>query len=307
MATHLNLEPGVDAALDMGDPVVALESAVITHGVPSPHNLDVARGMQSAVRSHEAVPAIVAIINGRIRVGLSDTELQTLAVDDDVVKVTRRDLPSAVTRRLTGGTTVAGTMVVAHWAGIGVVATGGIGGVHRGNKSDVSADLPELSRTPLVVVCSGPKAILDIPSTMEWLETNGVPIIGYRTDDLPSFYSRSSGLPVEVRADTPEDVAQLVFTQRELGLTGSSLVVVPVPNEFAIPEDEINSAIEEALGMAKSAAIRGNAVTPFLLERLGSLTGGASLESNLALLTRNAQVAAQIAVSMHAHDRGSRY
>lgn len=295
---ELDLYPEVHAALCEGRALVAMESSVISHGLPRPHNLESAQKMEAEVRNEGAVPATVAILGGRIKVGLSDVELEALSVSDNAVKATRRDLANIVTRRLTAGTTVSSTMMAAHRAGICVMATGGIGGVHRGNSGDVSADLPELSRTSMVVVCSGPKAILDVAGTMEWLETYGVPVVGYRTDELPAFFSRSSGIRLDVRVDTPEEVVQMVMTQRGLGLNGSLLVVVPVPEEAALSSVAIESMIEDALETAVSEEIRGKALTPFILKRLVSLTGGASLKANLSLLKRNARVAAQISVEL---------
>lgn len=299
---RIDIAPEVSDALDTGDAIVALESTLVAHGLPRPHNLQVAQRMQSEIRSAAAVPAMIAIMDGRIKIGLSDAELSSLA-NDDVLKVTRRDFASTISRRLTGATTVAGTMLAASWAGIDVLATGGIGGVHRGYRRDVSADLPELSRTSMVVVCSGAKAILSLSDTIEWLETYGVPIIGYRTTELPAFYSRSSGLRLEVHADTPEDVAHMILIQRELGLAGSCLVVVPVPQEAAIPLDEVERDITEALKIADSEKVRGKAITPFLLEQLVNLTDGASVRANVALLMNNARVASEIAVALNSRSR----
>ena len=296
--TDLDISPEVAAALSEGHPLVALESSLIAHGLPRPHNLEVVMEMQSEVRAEGAVPATVAILGGRIKVGLSDIKLEDLSISDEVLKVSRRDFASVVTRRLTAGTTVSGTMLAAHWAGIRVLATGGIGGVHRGDTHDVSADLTELSNISMVVVCSGPKAILDLVGTMEWLETHGVPVIGYGTDQLPAFYSQDSGLDVEVRADTPEEVADLVAAHRKLELTGSTLVVVPVPPDADVQKVEIESAIDRALSRAEVEGVVGKALTPFLLEQLVLLTGGSSLNANIALLVNNARVAAQISVAL---------
>ncbi len=284
----------VKLAIQTGKPVVALESTVIAHGLPRPQNLDTARRLQAIVRSEGAIPATVAILDGQVKIGLTDDELEVLANADQVVKVSRRDFSNVVGRGLTGATTVAGTMIAASWAGIQVMATGGIGGVHRGEEPDVSADLPEIARTPMVVVCSGAKAILDLSATLEWLETYGVPVVGYRTDDLPGFYARSSGLPVEVRADTPASVSELWDTHTGLGMTGGMVVTVPPPEKEALSGTEIQSAINQALDQAVADGVRGKHTTPYLLEKVKELTGGASLRVNIALLDNNARIASMI-------------
>ena len=232
--SFVDVIPEVKLAIQTGKPVVALESTVISHGLPRPQNLDTARRLQAVVRSEGAIPATVAILDGRVKIGLTDDELEVLANADQVVKVSRRDFSNVVGRGLTGATTVAGTMIAASWAGIQVMATGGIGGVHRGEEPDVSADLPEIARTPMVVVCSGAKSILDLSATLEWLETHGVTVVGYGTDDLPGFYARSSGLPLEVRADTPASVSELWDTHTGLGMTGGMVVTVPPPEKEAL-------------------------------------------------------------------------
>ena len=232
--SFVDVIPEVKLAIQTGKPVVALESTVISHGLPRPQNLDTARRLQAVVRSERAIPATVAILDGRVKIGLTDDELEVLANADQVVKVSRRDFSNVVGRGLTGATTVAGTMIAASWAGIQVMATGGIGGVHRGEEPDVSADLPEIARTPMVVVCSGAKSILDLSATLEWLETHGVTVVGYGTDDLPGFYARSSGLPLEVRADTPASVSELWDTHTGLGMTGGMVVTVPPPEKEAL-------------------------------------------------------------------------
>lgn len=300
----IELAPEVRAAHASSRPVVALESTVIAHGLPYPNNLQLAQDMEQIVREHGAVPATTGIIGGVVRAGLSHDDLKLMASADNVLKVSRRDFPTAVARGLHGATTVAATMLVAHWAGIPVMATGGIGGVHRafsGQTWDVSADLPELARTPVVVICAGAKAILDLPATLEWLETHGVPVIGYGTDELPAFYVRSSGLPLEVRADTPDEVAALVRAKRRLGLEGGVLVTVPVPETDAAPPEVVNQAIDTALHEAEAQGITGKASTPFLLARVAELTQGVSLRANLALLRNNARVAAQIATALTRH------
>ncbi|MFN8483114.1 MAG: pseudouridine-5'-phosphate glycosidase [Anaerolineae bacterium] len=288
----------VAAALSRGEPVAALESTVITHGLPWPANLETAQAMERVVREAGATPATVALLGGEIRVGLSDAELERLARQGGAArKVSRRDLGLAVARGEDGGTTVAATMWAAHRAGIAVFATGGIGGVHRRHPFDVSADLPELARTPVLVVCAGAKAILDLPLTLEWLETHGVPVLGWQTTEFPAFYSRDSGLPVDQRVTNAAEVAAFWRAQRRLGL-GGALLTVPVPEEFAEPSAEVEKAIAEALDAADAQGVRGRAVTPFLLERVAALTEGASQRANRALLENNARVAAEVAAAL---------
>ena len=294
-------------ALTKGKPVVALESSLISHGLPHPQNLEAARTMERTVRENGAVPATIAVIGGKIRVGLTEGELEYMATRENVRKVSRRDLPIAVAQGLDGATTVAATMCVAHLAGIEVMATGGIGGVHRGHPFDVSADLPELARTPVAVVCSGAKSILDLPATLEWLETHGVPIVGYGTDEFPAFYSRSSGLKVDARVDSPEEAARIIHTKWELGLEGGVLVVVPVPEEAELPRELAERAIERALKAAEERGVRGKALTPFLLGQIARLTEGRSLAANIALLKNNAAVAAQIARALASRAPPSEY
>jgi pseudouridine-5'-phosphate glycosidase len=290
------VHPDVQSALDAGRPVVALESTLITHGLPRPQNLEVALALETAVREAGAVPATIALLAGEISVGLTGEQLEYLARAEGVRKCSRRDLPIAVGLGQDGATTVAGTMLVAHMAGIRVFATGGIGGVHRGHPFDVSADLTELGRTPVVVVCAGAKAILDLPLTLEVLETRGVPVIGYGTDQFPAFYTRSSGLPVDVRCDTPQAVAAIARARDALGLPGGMLVAVPVPAEAELPAADAERAIARAL--AEARGIQGKAVTPFLLDRVSELTGAASLRANVALLLNNARVASLIAAAL---------
>lgn len=291
----LNVSPEVAAALDAGRPVVALETALVTHGLPRPQNYLVARQMEVVVEEEGAVPATVAVLGGEPRVGLSEPELRHLAEADGAVKASLRDLPALALRGRDGGTTVAATAWLAARAGVRVFATGGIGGVHRGAPWDISADLPVLASTSIVVVCAGAKAILDLPRTWEWLETHGVPVVGYGTDEFPAFYCRTSGLPVTVRADTPEEVAELAWRQWGMGLEKAVVVGVPVPEETAIPEDQMETALAQALADAEPSGIWGKALTPFLLARVAKLTEGASLRANEALLLQNARVAAQIA------------
>lgn len=299
---HLIIASEVQQALDQGGPVVALESTVISHGLPRPLNLEVARRCAAAVHEEGAVPATVGVIAGKVIVGLNDDDIITLALGDDVRKVSRRDFGIVIAKRQHGGTTVAGTMIAAHLAGIRVFATGGIGGVHRGDADDVSADLPELAGTPVAVVCAGAKSILDLPRTLEYLETAGVPVLGYQTDTFPAFYAASSGLPVDERVDTSEQAAAVIRARWEFGLEGGVLVVVPPPAEVALPNDEMEAAIAEALRAADRAGVRGKALTPFLLAHLGEATQGRSLQANIALLEQNARVAARIAVALAALD-----
>ena len=285
----------VQDALNANSPLVALESALISHGLSYPQNLETAQALEQAVRENGAAPATIAIIEGKIRVGLTEGELERLATQKGVRKVSRRDLPIAVARGEDGATTVAATMYVAALAGIEVVATGGIGGVHRGQPSDISADLPELAQTRVAVVCSGAKSILDLPLTLEWLETHGVPILGYQTDEFPAFYSRQSGLPVDARVDTPEEAARIIRAKWELGLEGGVLVTAPVPEEAELPRELAEEAIKRALAAAQEQGITGKALTPFLLSRIAQSTEGASVEANITFLKNNAAVAARIA------------
>ncbi|HSD84740.1 MAG TPA: pseudouridine-5'-phosphate glycosidase, partial [Anaerolineae bacterium] len=277
---------------------VALESTLITHGLPRPVNLDVAHRLEAVVRENGATPATIAILDGELYAGLEPDQLERLANTDDVRKVSRRDLPIVTAQQGHGATTVAATMWVAAQAGIKVFATGGIGGVHRGQPFDVSADLPELAQTPVVVVCAGAKAILDLPLTLEWLETHGVPVLGFGTDTFPAFYSRSSGLPVDARCDTAEDAARIIRAKFELGLPGGVLIGAPIPEEYAVANEDIEPAILQALKMAEAENIRGKAITPFLLKHVSELTAGESQKANIALLENNARLAAQIAQAL---------
>lgn len=280
-----------------GAPVVALESTLITHGLPYPVNVETARALEQEVRAAGAVPATIALLAGRIHVGLTDDQLLYLGRASNVRKCSRRDLAIAVARKQDGATTVAGTMLLAHRAGISVFATGGIGGVHRGHPFDISADIDELGRSPVTVVCAGAKAILDLPLTLEALETRGVPVVGYGTDDFPAFYTRSSGLPVDVRCDTPREVAEIMAARRALDLPAGLLVTVPVPKEYELPSAEAERAIAQALQEAEEQGIHGKNVTPFLLARVSVLTGERSRVANVALLRQNARVAGQMAVA----------
>lgn len=298
-AQWLAIRPEVARALASGRPVVALESTIITHGMPWPANAETARSVEAVVREHGALPATIAVMDGRIRVGLSDEELEALARDPEARKLSRRDLGTALAQGWRGGTTVAATMLCAARAGIRVFATGGIGGVHRGGEHslDVSADLSELGRTPVAVVCAGCKAILDIPRTLEVLETQGVPVIGYGCDEVPAFYTRRSGCPAPLRLDTPPQVAEAIAAQWELGLRTGVLVTNPIPVADAMDEAEIEQAIASALADADARGIKGKDITPFLLARIVALTGERSLRANIALVRNNAQLAARIAVA----------
>lgn len=302
MNQHIVLAPEVQQALDANRPVVALESTLITHGLPYPTNVETALAMEQAVRDNGATPATIAVINGEIRVGLTADDIKFLASlgPEQVRKCSRRDLPIVVGLGLHGATTVAGTMIVANMAGIRVFATGGIGGVHRGHPEDVSADLIELGRTPVTVICAGAKSILDLPRTLEVLETQGVPIIGIGTDELPAFYSRSSGLPIDLRVDTVEQVAAITQARTTLGLQQGILVTNPVPQDAELPIEIAEQAIETATREADSQGIMGKDLTPFVLGRVLELTEGRSREANIALLVNNARVGAQIASALAA-------
>jgi len=291
----LNYSNEVQEALQQGKPVVALESTVITHGLPYPANRDTALAMETAVRGGGAVPATIAVLQGKITVGLTEEQIEYLAKAQDVRKCSRRDLPIAVGLGEDAATTVAGTMIVAHMAGIKVFATGGIGGVHRGHPFDVSADLQELGRTPVAVVCSGAKSILDLPLTLEVLETQGVPILGYQTDSLPMFYTRESDLPIDAGVDTPEQIASVIQAAKDLEAEHGILITVPVPEDKALSREIAEEAIKQATEEAESQGIHGKEVTPFVLARVVELTEGKSMIANRALLENNARVAAQIA------------
>lgn len=298
MQLNLNFHPEVQSALNENRAVVALESTLITHGFPAPDNLEIARAIEATVRRQGAVPATIAILEGQIYVGLTDEQLEYLGTASHVRKCARRDIPIAVARKENGATTVAGTMIVARCAGIKVFATGGIGGVHRGQPFDESADLIELSRTPVTVVCAGAKAILDLPLTLEVLETRGVPVLGYQTDELPAFYSQHSGLPLDVRVDTPQDVARIIKVRESMDFDGGMLVTVPVPAEDEWPAEKAQIIIDQAIAELVSEGIAGKAVTPYLLERVSTLSGSQSKKANIALLLNNARVAAQIAQAL---------
>jgi pseudouridine-5'-phosphate glycosidase len=287
--------PELSAALAAHRPIVALESTVIAHGLPKPQNLETAQRLERIVRENGATPATVALIEGSLCVGLDPDQIKLLAEAADIKKISTRDLSIATACGWNGATTVASTMWIAHRAGIKVFATGGIGGVHRGSLPDVSADLPELARTPMIVVCSGAKIVLDLPATREWLETNSIPVVGYGCEELPGFYSRSSGLPVDVRCDSPEEVAKIFRTHVELGLQTAVLVTVPVPPEAEVENSLLQKVLENSLAAAERESITGRDLTPFLLARMSEHSQGATLSANIALLENNARVAAQIA------------
>ena len=278
-------------------PVVALESTIVAHGMPYPQNVETARAVEAAVRAHGAEPATIAVWDGVPRIGLDDAGLEALGRTSGVWKVSRRDLPYVVAKGLHGATTVASTMILAHRAGIRVFATGGIGGVHRGAERtfDVSADLTELARTPVAVVSAGAKAILDLALTLEYLETHGVPVIGYQTSEFPAFYSRRSGHTLELRAETPGELAKILQAQWALGFESGALVANPIPEPYALDHDAMEAAIEEAVREATAQGIQGKALTPFLLAKIKHLTGGRSLEANIQLVLNNARLAAELA------------
>ncbi|HET6194608.1 MAG TPA: pseudouridine-5'-phosphate glycosidase [Acetobacteraceae bacterium] len=300
--TVVRVADAVRAALDAGRPVVALESTLISHGLPRPQNLEIARRLEAVVRSGGAVAATVGILHGEPIVGLSDDELTVLAMTDGVRKCSRRDIAVAIARQEHGATTVAGTLALMATAGLRVLATGGIGGVHRGADQtfDISADLVELARTPAIVVCAGAKAILDLPRTVEILETAGVPILGWQTDELPAFYASSSGLPVTARVDSADDVARVARAGWELGTGCGVLVGVPPPIGMTLDTDTVEHALADALAEADARGVSGAAVTPFLLNAVAQSTAGESVAANLALLENNARVAAEIAAALSA-------
>ena len=295
MRQLLNVAPHVADAIAEKRPVVALESTVISHGLPRPQNLQTAHRLQTVVTEAGAVPATIGVLNGKLNVGLSDDQIKFLALEDNIRKISTRDIPLAVARAWNGATTVASTIWIAHRAGVQVFATGGIGGVHRGSLPDVSADLPELARTPIIVVCSGAKIVLDLPATREWLETHAVTVVGYGCDELPAFYTRSSGLSVDARADTAAEVVNIFRAQKDLGIESALLVVVPVPPKAEVPMEELQPILRTALEDAEWKGLTGSALTPFLLSQMAERSGGATLRANIALLENNARVAAEIA------------
>ncbi len=298
---YLDVSPEVAEAVKAGKPVVALESTIISHGMPYPQNVETALKVEEIIRQNGAVPATIAIIGGRLKAGLSHEEIEYLGKEGvKVNKASRRDLAVLVARGADGATTVTTTMMIAHMAGIRIFATGGIGGVHRGAETtmDISADLEELAHTPVMVVCAGAKSILDLGLTLEYLETHGVPVIGYGTEELPAFYTRSSGFGVDYRIDAPDELAKAFHVQQELGLGGGMLVTNPIPQEYSMDPAVINKAIDDAVEAAKAQGIHGKETTPFLLARIKDITGGDSLDSNIQLVFNNARLAAKTAVEL---------
>lgn len=297
---YMDITPEIDLAVRTGKPVVALESTILSHGMPYPENLAFAREVEKIIRAEGAVPATMAIIDGRLKAGLTDEELERMCRADGVVKASRRDLPIVVANKMTAATTVATTMILANMAGVHVFATGGIGGVHRGGEDsmDISADLQELAHTPVAVVCAGAKMILDIGRTLEYLETMGVPVLGLGTDDFPAFYCRKSGFGVDFNAKTPEDVAAIAKVKWDMGLEGGMLIGNPVPEAYAMDFDEMSAVIDKAMAQAEEAGVKGKNITPFLLAHIVELTGGDSLKTNIQLAYNNARAAAKIAVAL---------
>ena len=298
---YLDIAPEVQKALDEGRPVVALESTIISHGMPYPQNVETALNVEKLIRENGAVPATIAVIGGRLKAGLSESEIDYLGkTGAGVTKASRRDLPILVDEGRDGATTVTTTMIIAHMAGIQVFATGGIGGVHRGAQQtfDISADLEELAHTPVMVVCAGAKSILDLGLTLEYLETHGVPVIGYGTEELPAFYTRKSGFKVDYRIDTPAELAKAFYVKQDMGLGGGMLVTNPIPEEYSMDHEVINKAIDEAVAEANRLGIHGNETTPFLLAKIKDITGGDSLASNIQLVYNNARLAAKTACEL---------
>ena len=297
---YMDITPEIEEAVRTGKPVVALESTILSHGMPYPDNVAFAKEIERVIRAEGAIPATLAVIDGRLKAGLTEEELLRMCKGENVLKASRRDLPIVVANKLTAATTVATTMILANMAGIHVFATGGIGGVHRGGEDsmDISADLQELAHTPVAVVCAGAKMILDIGRTLEYLETMGVPVLGLGTDDFPAFYCRKSGFGVDFNAKTPADVAAIAKTKWEMGLGGGLLIGNPVPEEYAMDYDEMSATIDRALAAADAAGVKGKNITPFLLAHIVELTDGDSLKTNMQLAFNNARAAAQIAVEL---------
>ena len=297
---YLDIHPEVAAAVAAGKPVVALESTIISHGMPYPQNVETALNVERVIRENGAVPATIAILGGRLKAGLTPEQIEYLGkAGSAVTKASRRDLPVIVAKGMDGATTVTTTMMIAHMAGIQIFATGGIGGVHRGAETtmDISADLEELANTPVMVVCAGAKSILDLGLTLEYLETHGVPVLGYGTKELPAFYTRRSGFEVDYRVDSPEELAKIFKVQRDLGLKGGVLVTNPIPEQYAMDFDVINKAIDEAIADSVRDGIKGKATTPYLLAKVKELTGGDSLAPNIQLVYNNAALAAKTAAA----------
>ena len=298
LSDNLDIHPDVENAIKNNEPVVALESTIISHGMPYPKNVETALMVEETVRLNKAVPATIAIINGKLKVGLTNDEIEYLATNEEVKKVSRRDLPITVAQKLSGSTTVASTMIIASLAKIAIFATGGIGGVHRGaeNTMDISADLEELANTNVCVVCAGAKAILDLGLTLEYLETKGVPVIGYKTSELPAFYSSESGFDVDYKIDSAQEIAEILKTKWDLSLDGGVLVTNPIPVAFELETGVMNDAINQAIIEADNNKISGKKITPYLLSKVNEITQGKSLEANIKLIQNNADLAAKIAL-----------
>ncbi|MGH9945745.1 MAG: pseudouridine-5'-phosphate glycosidase [Pyrinomonadaceae bacterium] len=288
----------VTGALHFDTPIVALESTVIAHGLPYPENIETAYKLERIIRDCGAIPATVGVFDGEVCVGLNEDQIEKLATSKEIRKISRRDLPVAISKKMDCATTVATTAFIAHRAGIKVFATGGIGGVHRGDRTDVSADLPELANTPITVVCSGAKIVLDLPATREWLETHGITVLGWQCDEMPAFYSHSSGLQVDERVETPREAAQAVIARDDMEMRNAILVTVPVPAEFEIERDELEKILAESLKAAAQNGIKGKDVTPFLLNEMSERSSGRTLAANIALLENNAKIASQIAAAI---------
>ncbi len=305
MKRYLDINPEVLKALNEGLPVVALESTIISHGMPYPLNVETAVKVENIIRENGAIPATIAILSGKLKVGLTADEIEYLGKTKNVVKASRRDLPFVISNGLDGATTVAATMIIAELAGIKVFATGGIGGVHRGAEEsfDISADLQELAQTNVAVVCAGVKSILDIGLTLEYLETQGVPVVGYQTDEMPAFYTRESGFSVDYNVDSPEKIASAIKVKWDLGLNGGVVVANPIPEQFAMDYDTITNAINSAIQEAEEKGVKGKDTTPFLLAKVKDITGGSSLDSNIQLVYNNAMLGAKIAVELSKLDK----
>ncbi|KHO61281.1 pseudouridine-5'-phosphate glycosidase [Thermoanaerobacter sp. YS13] len=301
MNKFIDLSKEVKEAMEERKPVVALESTIISHGMPYPENIETAKTLENIVREHGAIPATIAIINGRIKIGLSEEELEFMGTSKEILKASRRDLPVVLAKGLSAATTVSATMICAILAGIKVFVTGGIGGVHRGAEQtfDISADLQELANTDVAVVCAGAKAILDLPRTLEYLETFGVPVVGFKTSEFPAFYTRESGLKVDYKVDDEIEAAKIIKTKWDLGLKGGALIANPIPEEYALDKAYIDKAIEDALYEAEKRNIKGKEITPFLLDKIKDLTQGESLKANIELVKNNAHVGAKIAIELN--------
>jgi len=301
MKEYIDFSEEVKTALEEKKPIVALESTIIAHGMPYPENIETAKEVERIIREEGAVPATIAIIKGKIKIGLKDEDLEFIGRSKDVIKASRRDIPIAIAKKLSASTTVSATMICADLADIKIFVTGGIGGVHRGAEEtfDISADLEELSRTNIAVVCSGAKSILDLPRTLEYLETKGVPVIGFKTIEFPAFYTRSSGLFLDYRAESEEEVARILKTKWDLGLSGGVVIANPIPEEYSLDKKYMDEIIERAIKEAERRGVRGKALTPFLLDKIKELTGGESLKANIELVKNNAKVGARISIEFN--------